>query len=107
MGWFLTPEQALARVVADENAPVKDRVTALGMIEHPALELLRPLLVRSMPHLQRSPRPPKKPIPAKLRSLAAIKFAREVRFRQDRARARGISPTDVDAATGTGNPLGV
>jgi hypothetical protein len=100
MSYLMTPELVLARVVADEKAPVADRVTALKMLEHPALLMLRELLVVEMPNKRkRDPnRPMRKPVPAKLRSLAAIKYAREVRLRQ------GLK---VKVGAETGNPLGV
>ncbi len=109
MAWLMEPETVLERVVDDPKAPVRDRVEALRMLEHPPLLLLRRLLVQPVPHMQHSPRPPEKPVPPKLRSLAALKYAREVRFRQDRARAKAKSPGAhlANADADTGNPLGV
>ena len=106
MAWLMTPETVLERVVADEKAPVRDRVEALRLLEHPPLKMLRRLIVQPVPSLQCSPRPPQKPVPPKLRSLAAIKYARETRYRQEKARTKSLTGTRVDDAD-TSNPLGV
>jgi hypothetical protein len=118
MGWFMLPEEALARVVADEKAPIKSRVTALEMIEHPPLELLRRLLVKETPNRRKQDktRPLRKSVPSKLQAVAAIKYAREVRLRQGKKvtnlprlrQPQTVKPpfaeTDGDP---TGNSLGI
>ena len=118
MGWFMLPEEALARVVADDKAPIKSRVTALEMIEHPPLELLRMLLVRETPNRRKQDktRPMRKSVPSKLQAVAAIKYAREMRLRQGqkvtnlprlRPTQKANPPTAVNDCDLTGNSLGI
>jgi len=87
----MLPETALARVVEDDQAPIRARVKALEQIAHPSLCMLRRLLVNSAKR--------KKHVPSKVRALAALKYAREVQLRKIEA-AKKV-PTISD------NPLGI
>jgi len=74
---FMKPETALCRVIEDETAPIRARVKALEQLAHPPLCLLRRLLVDSSKRT--------KPVPSKVRAVAALKYAQEVAFRKIRA----------------------
>ena len=74
---FMLPETALARLVEDEDAPVRARVQALEQLAHPPLCLLRRLLVDTTKRV--------KPVPSKVLALAALKYAGEVQFRKIQA----------------------
>ena len=101
MSKFMHPETALARTVEDERAPIRLRVQALTELQHPSLNLLRRLLVEhngTSKASQRSKRT--KPAPAKLKALAAIRFAQEWRFPELRL-SRKRDPQKFT------NPLGI
>jgi len=68
MSFWMKPESALLRVVEDDQAPIMARVKALKQVENPPRTLLRRLLLEP-----KTPR--KKPIPSKLRAVAALKYA--------------------------------
>ena len=88
---FMLPETALARVVEDDQAPIRARVKALEQIAHPSLCMLRRLLVNSAKR--------KKRVPSKVRALAALKYAREVQLRKINAAKKAPIVSD--------NPLGI
>src|SRR5260370_23522323 len=73
---FMQPETALARLVEDEGATVADRVSALKMIPHPALCMLRRILHRS--------RTDSTCVPSRLLAAAALAYAKEVQVRKMR-----------------------
>ena len=72
----MLPETALARLVEDEGVSVADRVSALRLIPHPALCMLRRLLHRS--------RTEPSPVPSKLLAAATLAYAKEVQVRKTR-----------------------
>ncbi|MGD0181622.1 MAG: hypothetical protein ABSC15_17560 [Terriglobales bacterium] len=78
---FMQPRTALARLVEDEEAPVGARCRALRQLAHPPLLLLRRLLVDTAKRT--------KPVPARLRAIAALAFAHEVQLRKVKASFRG------------------
>ncbi len=88
MGLWMRKQTALARLVEDEAAPIMARVRALEQIEHPALAMLRRLIVES-----RTPR--NKPTPAKLRATAALRYAREWEARQKRKRQKSTLTSNL------------
>ena len=89
----MLPETALARTVRDEDVPVMLRFKALQAREHPSLDLLRGLLVRS--HSR------KNPVPKRLVALALIRYAQECKRRAARLamKKQRVAPA--------GNALGV
>lgn len=94
MGIWMRPEVALLRVVEDENAGLMSRVRALEAVAHPPLAVLRRLLVES-----KTPR--RKPVPSKLKSVAAMKYMQEQRLRAERRAMRTKSKQL------SGNALGI
>jgi hypothetical protein len=76
MSKFMSPRSCLARLVEDEEAPVGLRVQALKQIVRPPLVMLRRLLVDTAKRTT--------PVPAKLRAVAAIRYATEVQLRKIR-----------------------
>ncbi len=72
----MKPETALARTVEDERLSALVRYKALEQLEHPPMELLRRLLVRSKKR--------KKPLPGRLVALASLKYAIAVRRKNAR-----------------------
>jgi hypothetical protein len=77
MGILMSPDCVLLRVVEDEAVPAMHRVKALELVKHPPLRLLRRLLVEP-----RIPR--KKPVPPRLRAVAALAYAREMALKKIR-----------------------
>ena len=77
MGLWISARRALLRLVEDDAAGILQRVKALQQVEHPPLILLRRLLVES-----KTPRA--KPVPAKLKAVATLKYAREIELRRMR-----------------------
>lgn len=75
MGLWMKPESAFPRVVEDDRAGLMQRVRAQTAVPHPPLALLRRLLVE--PVIRRA-----KPIPAKLRALAAVKYREQMELRK-------------------------
>jgi hypothetical protein len=71
---FMSAETALQRLVEDEKAPVSARCEALRQLAHPPLCLLRRLLVDSDKRLT--------PVPSRLKSIAALAYARELALRK-------------------------
>jgi hypothetical protein len=71
---FMSPETALRRLVEDTAAPVLARCEALRQLAHPPLCLLRRLLVDTSKRAE--------PVPARLRAIAALAYAREVQLRK-------------------------
>lgn len=91
MGYWMKPESALLRVVEDPKAPIMQRVKALKQVENPPRALLRRLLLE--------PKTPRaKPIPSKLRAVAALKYAQQCQ----RKKIAQQKPKPVEA-----NPLGI
>lgn len=83
-------ETALQRLVEDQNAPAPKRCEALKMLARPRLTMLRRLLADI-------PRP--KPIPSKLKAIAAIAYAKELSLRKHQPRKR--------KPAASANPLGI
>ncbi len=71
----MRPETALARTVDDETLSASVRCKALEKLEHPPLELLRRLLVRSKKRKQQ---------PSRLVALASLKYAIEIKRKNAR-----------------------
>jgi hypothetical protein len=74
MAKFMRPETALARLAEDEHAPILARVQALQQLTHPPLCMLRRLLAETSKRI--------KPVPSKVRALAALKYAQESEYRK-------------------------
>jgi hypothetical protein len=81
MSKFMSPEKALQRLVEDTAAPVLARCEALRQLAHPPLLLLRRLLVETAKRT--------KPVPARLRAIAAFAYARHRRS-EDASDSRSI-----------------
>lgn len=84
----MSPVSALSRVVEDENAPVALRCAALQQIQRPTLALLRRILVDTEART--------KPVPSRLKAIAALAYAREIQLRKLRPR-RTQKTQDVNA----------
>jgi len=101
----MLPETALARLVEDEGASIADRVSALRLIPHPALCMLRRLLHRSRTDLTR--------VPSKLLAAAALAYAREVQARKIKLprntykQSRRPQEQNDDQTSTEGNTLGI
>jgi hypothetical protein len=78
---FMLPETALSRLVEDDSAPIGARVKALEQLKHPALCMLRRLLVSTSKRT--------KPVPSKLLAVATLKYAQEVQLRKIRGAMKG------------------
>ncbi len=76
MALLMSKQTALTRLVEDDDAPVMARVRALQQIEHPELAVLRRLLVNSKTR--------QKPVPSKLKAVAALAYAQEMELRNIR-----------------------
>lgn len=88
----MKPDCALTRLVKDEDAPIGKRVQALKLLTHPELRMLRELLYE--------PKTPRaKPVPIKLKALAAIRYKQEMELRKVRKLHR--------AEKAGGNALGI
>jgi hypothetical protein len=93
MAKFMRPETALARLAEDEHAPIRARVQALQQLTHPPLCMLRRLLAETSKRV--------KPVPSKVRALAALKYAEETQYRKvNAAKAKTL-------AAQAGNALGI
>jgi hypothetical protein len=77
---FMLATTALARLVENENASPNARCEALRQLEHPPLVLLRRLLVDSDKRVT--------PVPIRLKSLATLKYARELGVRKLKPRKK-------------------
>ncbi len=91
MGFWMSEQCALVRLVGDSAAPLMDRIRALKQLDHPPLAMLRRLLVNSKTR--------RVPVPAKLKAVAALAYARELQERkvQNALRSEEKRP----------NPLGI
>jgi len=83
-------DSALLRVVEDDGAPIMKRVRALEMVENAPMALLRRLLLEP-----KTPR--KKPIPSKLRAVAALKYAKQLARKKKSEKTKNVGD----------NPLGI
>jgi hypothetical protein len=90
MGRLMSGRCALLRLIEDEAAPIGMRFRALQEVEHPPLKLLQRLLVE-----KETPR--SKPVPAKLKALAALKHAREMELRKIRKLQKGLPSKQANA----------
>lgn len=88
---FMLATTALARLVEDEEAPIGARCDALRQLDHPPLTLLRRLLVDTTARAM--------PVPVRLKSMAALKYARELALRNLKPRKQKLSSI--------ANPLGI
>jgi hypothetical protein len=88
---FMLATTALRRPVEDDNASITVRCDALRQLDHPALSLLRRLLVDTAKRIT--------PVPSRLKSMAALKYARELALRK-------LKPRKHKAA-GEPNSLGI
>lgn len=80
MGLWMSAKTVLQRVIEDQSAPVMMRVKALQQVQHPELAMLRRLLVDTKTRT--------KPIPAKLKALASLKYVQELALRKLRKQQR-------------------
>jgi len=103
---FMLPETALARLVEDESASIADRVSALRLIPHPALCMLRRLLHRS--------RTDPSPVPSKLLAVATLAYAKEIQVRKNppprptyKQARRPQEKNDDQPVNTEGNSLGI
>jgi hypothetical protein len=94
MSKFMSPRSALVRLVEDEEAPVGLRVQALKQIVRPPLVMLRRLLVDSAKRTT--------PVPAKLKAVAAIRYAKEVQLRKIKSVRSKLTQDDQSS-----NALGI
>jgi len=74
MSKFMRPETALQRLVEDDHAPAKSRCEALRQLKNPPINMLRRMLARTAKR--------KKPLPARLRALAALRYAEIMKAKQ-------------------------
>ena len=93
MAKFMRPETALARLAEDEHAPIRARVQALQQLTHPPLCMLRRLLAETSKRV--------KPVPSKIRALAALKYAQESEYRKLNAAKAKVQVKQ------SGNALGI
>lgn len=80
---------ALARLVEDDGAPVGSRVRALRQLDDPPLSMLRRLLVESAKRTV--------PVPARLKAVAALAYARELQLRKHRPHKRKTAEHSANA----------
>ncbi len=74
---FMKVDTALRRLAEDAAAPLNARCDALRQIQRPQLSMLRRLLVNSSQA---------KPVPARLKAIAALRYAHEIQLRKIRPR---------------------
>jgi hypothetical protein len=79
MAKFMTVRTALCRLIEDEAAPVNSRCHALRQLDRPPLALLRRLLVETKRLV---------PVPANLKAIAALAYAKELAMRKLKPRKR-------------------
>jgi hypothetical protein len=96
MAEFMAPETALSRLVEDDAAPLGARMRALRELPHPSLKMLRRLLVNSKKR--------KRPVPAKVRALATLRYAEEMRLQNVR---REMRPVGALGNPSSENALGI
>ena len=96
MAEFMAPETALSRLVEDDAAPVGARIRALRELPHPSVKMLMRLLVETK---QR-----KRPVPAKIRALAALRYSEEIRLQNVRRIMRAAA---TPGNPSSGNALGI
>jgi hypothetical protein len=96
MAEFMSAETALSRLVEDDAAPVGARMRALRELPHPSLKMLMRLLVNTKKR--------KRPIPAKIRALAALRYGEEMRLQNVR-RIMGAAATPGNPSSE--NALGI
>jgi hypothetical protein len=92
MAKFMLPQTALARLAEDEHAPIRARVQALQQLAHPPLCMLCRLLAETSKRV--------KPVPSKVRALAALKYPQETQSKGQRSKAKTLAPQ-------SGNALGI
>jgi hypothetical protein len=96
MAEFMSVVTALHRLVEDDSAPVGARMRALRELPHPSLKMLMRLLVDTKKR--------KRPIPAKIRALAALRYSEEMHLQNARREMRlAALPHNPSSA----NPLGI
>jgi len=100
MSKFMSPEVALQRLVEDTQAPVLARCEALRQLAHPPLCLLRRLLAIPRSTVETAKR--KRPVPARLRAIATLAYAREVQLRKARPGKSGRRQTQDTASNALG-----
>lgn len=96
MAEFMAPETALSRLVEDDAAPIGARVRALRELQHPSLKMLRRLLVDTKKR--------ERPVPAKVRALATLRYAEEMRLQNVRRVMRTAATLDNSSPA---NALGI
>lgn len=96
----MSAEMALRRLAEDVQAPVLARCDALRQLAHPPLCMLRRLLAspRSAGELAKR----KRPVPARLRAIAALKYAHELQLRKIRPGKSGRRQTEDTASNALG-----
>lgn len=105
MGKFMHPKTALARVVEDDKVPIMVRYRALEQIANPSLNMLRRLLVKTANG---------KPVPSRIRALAALKYDAAIKAQNARRERRllekkssPVGPIDMPGPKTPRNPLGI
>src|SRR5437868_3140074 len=93
MSFLPSADTVLLRVVVDEKAPVSQRVAALKLVKHAPMTILRNLLVESKT-------PGKKPVPSKLKAVAALAYSREMELKKIRKLRKPLSNQKCDNALG-------
>lgn len=74
MSKFISPRQALIRVIEDDAAPTRLRIEALDQIQHPPLCMLRRLIAETATRVT--------PVPSKLKAIATMRYVQEIAFRK-------------------------
>jgi histidine ammonia-lyase len=107
MAKFMSPETVLARTVEDEKAPIMARYRALQQLAHPSLDMLRRLLVQHNDGSKASQAAKrKKPVPARIRALASLKYAAEIKAQNFRREQR-VAEKKNNPTTSFKNALGI
>lgn len=89
---FMLASTVLSRLIEDEEASIGARCAALKQLDRPALTLLRRLLVDTDKRTT--------PVPARLKAIAALKYARELQL-------RNLKPRKRKETAASANPLGI
>jgi hypothetical protein len=84
---YMLASTALARLVENENASPNARCDALRQLDHPPLALLRRLLVESDKRFT--------PVPVRLKSLATLKYARELGLRKLKPKRKAVESNSL------------
>lgn len=100
MSKFMSAEIALQRLVGDTQAPVLARCEALRQLARPPLSMLRRLLVIPRSAVELAKR--KRPVPARLRAIATLKYTHELQLRKTTPGRSGRRQTEDTASNALG-----